>query len=262
MQLLEVVHHLLGFKHGDDLALGVVIAHADNRHAQARAIIHVQHVVGAALVHQEGRFDAGFLHLAEDGIQVLIGVDVADVDAQLFHHDRVKHEIVGQGGVLHGGHRVDFAVNGDGAPHVLRNDGLQLGHGVQQGFDVQQDALLDVRGVAAAVGEDDVKILTAVDDGVAAVAVSAPAEHVNVQRDADFFFQVLVNLGFPGFVVVRHAAAQGDPGHRDLFRHSQRGEGQQHQSREEQGEKFSHETCLLKKVLGIYEQPFRLFPLV
>ena len=199
----------------------VVVANADGQQAGAHVVVLKGNPGGAVLVHGEGSLTLGVLHGGQgvgQGAQVRHGHSLGNGEAGAFGQLLVPNQVLGDGGVLVGGHAVQLAVDLTGIPVILGDGGIQLGAGgLDQLADVGESADVHVVHVGVHVGEQDVVLTTGVHDHVAAVVPVAPGNDLNVQIDADLFFQVGVDLLQPGVVVGGLAVTNGNPGQVDHF---------------------------------------------
>ena len=164
------------------------------------------------------------------------------LQAQLLEHLHVPYEILGDGGILIGGHAVDAAVHAAGVP-VAGGDQLHQAGGVfsQLIGDVQVSADFNVLAQVAAVAEDDVIGFTGGDDDVAAGAPIAPADALDLQLAADLLFDVGIQVGDPGVVVLGLAVAQGDDlDGRHFLGSREGGHAQHHAQCQNEGQELLH----------------------
>ena len=203
-------------KDRDNLGFGVIVldAHADDAGAQ-RIILVGQ--VGRGRAGQRPRSLAGAVG---DGLQGLgqfgvgqIGEGGGIIIRRILLKSVVgQDQILGDGGVLHGGHAVDLAVHAHGFPEVSGNGGIQIGRRrLDQFGDVHERTVGHIVGVGVQVGEQDVVIAGGVHDDVAAGIPVAPADNFHIDVDADLLLEIGVDLLEPGVIVGGHAVADGDP---------------------------------------------------
>ena len=210
-QLMQVVFLL---QHVNNLAGFVLDSYANSLQAGAQVVIIVEDTVPGVAGGQVHRIEVcalAFLHLAEDGIQVVHGVDGLHIDVVLLYQLMVEIPELGQRGILVGGHCIDGVIDSNTSPQSFRNGLIQFGsYRLHLIGDVQESLLLYETVVISVAGEHDIKGIAAVDHALEGLLIGIPVVDGPVNRYANLLTGVSVNV-FQGCIEVARSNAANAP---------------------------------------------------